>query len=258
MRSRIAHVLAAALLTISASCRDMYSQALPAEAPHSVVVVELFTSEGCSSCPPADAVLQKIHLKQTPQRQLILGISEHVTYWDRLGWKDPYSQDAFTERQERYASRLTAGGPYTPQMVVDGRDQFVGSDVVALQRALLRDAQRPQTALRIVSSTRTSNGSNITFTLDPSSQPLDIFAVVTDDTDRSEVLRGENSGRSLVHVSVARSIMRVAEVPAGTHQARSITVLAPASIDGNKGHHLILFAQEEHQGGIVGADYAGF
>jgi hypothetical protein len=88
-----------------------------AEKPASVTVVELFTSEGCSSCPPADALLREINLKQTSAGQLIVGISEHVTYWNNLGWKDPYSASVFTERQNVYASRLSPEGPYTPQMV---------------------------------------------------------------------------------------------------------------------------------------------
>ena len=89
-----------------------------------VAIVELFTSEGCSSCPPADALLRQIHLKQAPSGQLIVGISEHVTYWNSLGWKDPYSSPIFTDRQSTYASRLSPEGPYTPQMVLNGRDQL--------------------------------------------------------------------------------------------------------------------------------------
>jgi hypothetical protein len=93
--------------------------------PSSVAIVELFTSEGCSSCPPADSLLQQVNLKQTLAGQLIVGISEHVTYWNNLGWKDPYSSPVFTDRQSIYASRLSPEGSYTPQMVLNGRDQFV-------------------------------------------------------------------------------------------------------------------------------------
>ncbi len=99
-----------------------------ADQPSPVAIVELFTSEGCSSCPPADALLRQFHLKQAPSGQLIVGISEHVTYWNSLGWKDPYSSPVFTDRQGTYASRLSPEGPYTPQMVLNGRDQFVGID----------------------------------------------------------------------------------------------------------------------------------
>ncbi|MGB6692540.1 MAG: DUF1223 domain-containing protein, partial [Terracidiphilus sp.] len=131
--------------------------------PGSSVIVELFTSEGCSSCPPADAVLRQINLKQTSAGQLIVGISEHVTYWNSLGWKDPFSSPEFTERQTVYASHLSPEGPYTPQMVVNGREQFVGGDVNALQKALRDEARRAHLELNILSSTLSSSGLDVKF-----------------------------------------------------------------------------------------------
>jgi hypothetical protein len=227
--------------------------------PSSVAIVELFTSEGCSSCPPADALLRQINLKQTNAGQLIVGISEHVTYWNNLGWKDPYSSPVFTDRQSVYASRLSSEGSYTPQMVLNGRDQFEGSDGSALERALRDDARREHFALSIVSSTPTTEGIDVKFAFAESpSKPLDIIAVLTDDTDRSNVLRGENSGRQLQHVSVARSMTRVATVRDGGEQAVHISFPEGLSASTGTGHHLILFAQEPHQGAIVGATTAPF
>ena len=230
----------------------------PSGGPASVAIVELFTSEGCSSCPPADALLQKIHLKQVSAGQLIVGLSEHVTYWNNLGWKDPYSDQIFTERQELYASRLHTEGPYTPQMVLNGRDEFVGSNVSALEQALHADALRKHADLKIVSSVRHADGLDLTFSFSGSpAKQLEIVAVLTDDVDRSSVLRGENSGRSLQHVSVVRSLSRVATVDGDA--VRSVHLSLPASFlrgeDG--GHHLVVFAQEPHQGAIVGAAIAG-
>src|SRR4051794_37109298 len=92
------------------------------------VVVELFTSEGCSSCPPADAVLERLVRAQAVPGVAVLGMSEHVDYWDSLGWKDPFSDAAFTERQERYAPSVSGGRVYTPQIVVGGRFGVLGSD----------------------------------------------------------------------------------------------------------------------------------
>jgi len=219
-----------------------------------VAIVELFTSEGCSSCPPADELLRQVNLKEAPSGQLIVGISEHVTYWNNLGWKDPYSSPVFTDRQSVYASRFAGEGPYTPQMVVNGRDQFVGSDGNALNQALRADAQRGHFDLRLTSSALSSNGVDLTFAfVGHPSKPLDIVAVLTDDADRSNVLRGENSGRLLQHVSVARSLDRVATVTGDMEKSVHLSLPAGAQITPGSGHHLVLFAQEAHQGAIVGA-----
>ena len=220
----------------------------------SAVIVELFTSEGCSDCPPADAVLRQIDLKQTRAGQLIVGISEHVTYWNNLGWKDPFSAPEFTERQDVYASRMSPESPYTPQMVVNGREQFVGSDVGALQRALGDEARRPHPDLNILSATPSSSGLQVTFSIvGEMSNPLDIVAVLTDDADQSNVLRGENGGRLLQHVAVARSLVRVATVSGAAQMSVHIAFPDGLHLDSGSGHHLILFAQEKHQGAIEAA-----
>src|ERR1700760_2533214 len=116
------------------------------------VLVELFTSEGCSSCPPADALLKLVNGSQTNGGQLVVGISEHVTYWNSLGWTDPYSSPAYTERQNAYSERFHLEGPYTPQMVINGAEQIVGSDRGALLHAVEQeDGESPRLFLRIVS-----------------------------------------------------------------------------------------------------------
>jgi hypothetical protein len=224
------------------------------ERPGSVVIVELFTSEGCSDCPPADAMLRQINLKQTSAGQLIVGISEHVTYWNSLGWKDPFSAPEFTERQTVYASRLSSEGPYTPQMVVNGREQFVGGDVNALQKALRDEARRTHLELNILSTTPSSSGLDVKFSVaGETSRPVDIMAVLTDDADQSNVLRGENGGRLLQHVSVARSLVRVATVKSDGEESVHIAIPSGFKLGGSSGHHLILFAQEQHQGAIEAA-----
>src|ERR1700727_2065958 len=116
------------------------------------VLVELFTSEGCSSCPPADALLRQVNGTQTSEGQLIVGISEHVTYWNSLGWSDPFSSSDYTDRQNAYSERFHLEGVYTPQMVINGAEQIVGSDPAALLHAVQEEAEeRPRIFLRILS-----------------------------------------------------------------------------------------------------------
>jgi hypothetical protein len=136
MQLRPVFAISLALLAVHVKSHAASPESSLNTSPSLVAIVELFTSEGCSSCPPADSLLSQINLKQTNAGQLIVGISEHVTYWNNLGWKDPYSSPLFTDRQNVYASRLSPEGSYTPQMVLNGRDQFVGSGGPALERAL--------------------------------------------------------------------------------------------------------------------------
>src|SRR5947207_8460810 len=113
------------------------------------ILIELFTSEGCSSCPPADAVLARLHEKQPLAGVQLIVLSEHVDYWDDLGWKDTYSSHAITLRQQTYARRLHVAGPYTPQMVVDGSFEFVGSDRRRATHAFEQASSLPKLPVRI-------------------------------------------------------------------------------------------------------------
>ncbi len=219
------------------------------------VLVELFTSEGCSSCPPADALLKLVNGSQTSGGQLVVGISEHVTYWNSLGWSDPYSSPAYTERQNAYSERFHLEGPYTPQMVINGAEQIVGSDRGALLHAVEQEeAESPRLSLRIVSLNMAGNTLTVNFATsgDVPKQGADLMAVLADDSDRSNVLRGENSGRTLAHVAVARSITRVARLK--TAGELTVQIPIPASFQANQGHHLILFAQTPGNGRVLGID----
>jgi hypothetical protein len=219
------------------------------------VLVELFTSEGCSSCPPADALLKLVNGSQTNGGQLVVGISEHVTYWNSLGWADPYSSSAYTERQNAYSERFHLEGPYTPQMVINGAEQIVGSDRAALLQAVEKeDSEGPRMSLRIVSLSVAANTLtvNLATSGDVPKQGADLMAVLADDSDRSNVLRGENSGRLLAHVAVARSITRVAKLK--TAGDLTVQIPIPASFQATQGHHLILFAQTPGNGRVLGTD----
>ena len=243
MRSRtIAVGIVLALMTASALAQK-------------TVLVELFTSEGCSSCPPADALLRQVNGSQTSAGQLVVGISEHVTYWNSLGWSDPFSSPLYTERQNAYSERFHLEGVYTPQMVINGAEQIVGSDRVALVRAVQAEqAPHPRVSLRILSLNLAGNTLAVNFSVsgDVPAQGADLMAVLADDSDRSNVLRGENSGQNLEHVAVARSISRVAKLRSAGVQR--VQVQVPATFQAAQKHHLILFAQTPGNGRVLGAD----
>ncbi len=227
-----------------------------ADAPaQKVVLVELFTSEGCSSCPPADALLRQVNGTRTSGDQLVVGISEHVTYWNGLGWSDPFSSPAYTDRQNAYSERFHLEGPYTPQMVINGAEQIVGSDRGALLRAVQAEqAPHPRVSLRILSLHVEGNTLAVNFSIsgDVPAQGADLMAVVADDSDRSNVLRGENSGQNLEHVAVARSFSRVARLRSAGE--RTVQVQIPDTFQAAQRHHLILFAQTPGNGRVLGAD----
>jgi hypothetical protein len=219
------------------------------------VLVELFTSEGCSSCPPADALLQQVNGSQTRAGQLVVGISEHVTYWNSLGWSDPFSSPLYTERQNAYSERFHLEGVYTPQMVINGAEQIVGSDRAALLHAVEKeDAEMSRMSLRIVSLSVAHDTLTVNFSAggDLPVHGADLIAVLADDSDRSSVLHGENSGRTLAHVAVARSIVRVARVQVAGE--RTVQIPLPASFHNTQGHHLILFAQTPGNGRVLSTD----
>src|SRR5438046_1170217 len=177
----------------------------PVQATERPTVVELFTSEGCSSCPPADALLAEL-----ARRPDVLALSFHVDYWDRLGWKDPYSSRAATDRQDRYAKVLALPTVYTPQIVVDGRWQAVGSDRADVERAL--DLAR-RDRLDVPVTLALDHGQAY-IKLRPSSDeaPASVLLIGFDRRQVTAVKRGENSGRTLAHVDVVRGVEEVARL----------------------------------------------
>ena len=169
-------------------------------------VVELFTSEGCSSCPPADALLAD--LDKTP---LVFAVEFHVDYWDDLGWPDRFASPEYTARQQAYANAFAARGLFTPQMIVNGVEQFTGSDRTKAQKSIAHALDRgPSIALSLEIG---KNGSDTVFVdANASNSPADaIFDVaVVEHSVSSDVRAGENSGRRLRHTNVARAFATAA------------------------------------------------
>lgn len=220
-----------------------------------VVLVELFTSEGCSSCPPADALLRRIDGTRAGKDRLIVGLSEHVTYWNSLGWTDRFSSPIFTDRQNAYGAALALDSVYTPQMVVNGTEQFVGSDERSLDAAIRREESRDTpVAVRILSATVSGQTLVVEFSATASGRfdGGDMVAVIADDSDQTSVLRGENSGRTLNHVAVARSLTRVGRFETGARQTARVAL--PEGFNAAEKHHLVLFAQAGGAGRVLGTD----
>ena len=216
---------------VVASIFTIMTVALQAAEPNMRVPVlaELFTSEGCSSCPPADALLRKLDQLQPVAKAQIIVLSEHVDYWNSLGWKDPFSSAQFTERQEMYGHALIAD-KYTPQLVVDGRWQVLGSDEKEVESAIARAVAKPKSAVRIVSATRDGKEAIIGVAVGAlASGKKDVWVALADDRDESSVRKGENAGRTIAHVSVVRSLSKAGTVTKAAAFEKTVRVPLPAS-----------------------------
>jgi hypothetical protein len=221
------------------------------------VLVELFTSEGCSSCPPADRFLQKLD-GQPIQSADVIVLSEHVDYWNHIDWKDPYSDALYSERQREYARRFGLDSVYTPQMVVDGTNEFVGSNSGLAEKALQKALSVPKIAIHLSSiSTDASNTLRAhveTGTLEAFFGPreADVYVAVALNRAESQVSTGENAGHRLAHVSVVRSLRKIGALKQGQFLAQDVRLkLEPGSDSRNL--RLIAFVQEPRQGRVLGA-----
>jgi hypothetical protein len=215
------------------------------------VLVELFTSEGCSDCPPADRLLEELDTKQfVPGAQAIV-LSEHVTYWNRQGWTDPFSLTDIDERQKDYGDRFRIDSVYTPQMVIDGAAQMVGNNATEVTRAIANAAQGAKKALTIEDAHW--DGGAAMFTVNGASDSgAKLVAVLAEDATQSQVARGENAGRTLHHVAVLRSIKDFGSSAADGKQLR----LSGGGLSHHKGDsvpaRLIVFLVDRKTGHVTG------
>lgn len=176
------------------------------------VLAELFTSEGCSSCPPADRLLQQLDRAQPVPGARIIVLSEHVDYWNQLGWRDPYSLPVFSRRQEQYA-RVLGAEVATPQIVVDGRTAVLGNDADAVQNAIRRAAAREKAPVHIGAARRDGSEAELRLSIAPLAKgSAEVWIATAEEADRSSVGRGENAGRTLTHVAVVRALTKAGRV----------------------------------------------
>ena len=222
--------------------------------PATPVLVELFTSEGCSDCPPADDLLARLDTEQFVPGVHAIVLSEHVTYWNHQGWNDPFALGLVDFRQKDYQERFGLASMYTPQMVVDGTEQFVGNSLKALDRAMAQAVAAPKQPLEI-SDAAFDEGSKggIHFTARmQATDGVHLYAAVAQDVTRSDVKGGENNGRTLHHVAVMRQLK---EFKLNFADGRALWVSA-SGVDKGKDAgavRLVIFLVDAHTGHVVAA-----
>jgi hypothetical protein len=234
-------LVSAGCLTGSADGQKPNSDAPMSAAIRVPVIVELFTSEGCSSCPPADRALKFLAEQQPIPNAEIIPLAFHVDYWNNLGWQDKFSSAAFSRRQELYVSRFGIEGSYTPEMVVDGRDEFLGSDTGRAAK-VIADAVKDRKG----SVTLKLDGDSIIASISslPEHHPSTVFLAVTEDGITSQVKAGENGGQTFTHTSVVRSLstLGLIEKDANSFEAKvALPVVADLKRENSR---VIVFVQD--------------
>ena len=231
----------AIVLSLVLSCRG---QSAPPPASASPVLVELFTSEGCSDCPPAERLLAQLDSAQPVPGVHAIVLEEHVTYWDRQGWRDPFSLDEVTDRQKQYQSRFSLDDVFTPQMVVDGTVQFVGNDGRALEAALTSAATTQKQSIAIENAHWRNGTAEFTVhSATPSGAKL--IAILAADATQSQVLAGENAGKTLHHVAVVRVIREIKPEEANARPLK----LSNSSLKGSA--RLVVFLVDHKTGHVL-------
>lgn len=181
------------------------------------VVVELFTSEGCNTCPPADELLSRLREARLSGGTEIIPLGLHVDYWNHLGWTDRFSSSSYTDRQKAYAEKLHIQETYTPQMVVDGATEFNGSDVQSARQAITQALLRPQTA-DIQMSTVADDKLQVSVKASPEASG-EVLLALTEDNLMSKVSAGENNKRELHHTAVVRDLRVLGKLKNGVFEA---------------------------------------
>jgi hypothetical protein len=243
--------LAAFLVLAAGSTRA----AEPAPAARVPVLVELFTSEGCSSCPPADDTLARLGRTQPVAGAEIVPLSLHVDYWNRLGWADPFSSPAFSARQNEYSRAWGENRVYTPQVVVDGRTELLGSDEAKARRAVEQAVRLPRAALELAPAGAGGRAAlRISVRALPPVTPGDtaeLLLAVTEDRLANDVPRGENAGRRLVHDAVVRDL----EVVSTLRSSTPFETECPLRLKGEwkrNALHAVAFVQEKKSRKVLG------
>jgi hypothetical protein len=245
--------------------RAAVPQAAPAPVPavqpdRTPVLVELFTSEGCSSCPPADALLSKLEEVQPVAGAEIIGLEEHVDYWNHDGWEDLYSSSEWTLRQQEYVARFKGKSPFTPQMIVDGQREFTGNNSREAVDAIQEASRRPKTQISITgaaaekSDVRRFEVRVANLAGAATQEPADVWIAVTEDGLESAVNAGENAGKDLHHVATLRTLRKVGAAPSKDSSPIVLSQQVKFKSSWKKENlHIVVFVQERKSLHILGA-----
>jgi hypothetical protein len=239
---------ALSVAVLALHCRAAAADNTPSHRP---VLVELFTSEGCSSCPPADDLLARIDAQKSVEGTPVVVLSEHVTYWDRPEWHDPYSLESVTDRQQDYGTRFHLDSVYTPQALVDGEAQMTGSDVAALVHAIAQAASSPGVDLAIEDAQLSGNTVHFKVGLSGGSAApanASLTAAIADDSAQTAVKGGENAGHTLRYVAVVR-VMK--DLGKGAFDGRSLELKA-SDVSKTGPLRLVVFATDRKSGHVIG------
>ena len=263
VHARVMLVLSLLCVSLALKARELPVQTTATAANSSdtaahPVLVELFTSEGCSSCPPADEMIRKLdELQPIPGARLIV-LSEHVTYWDQDGWKDPNSSAALTDRQAAYESALKEPSSYTPQIIVDGTEQIhIDYPQQQMTDIFEKAAAAAKVPVRIGEVTVASGSpavlrAHIETEVNSEKHGGDVYVAVALDRVESQVLKGENGGKHLVHVAVVQQLTKVGKLPKGKSFSQDVQLkLAPGTDPKNV--RLVAFVQESGPGTVLGS-----
>ena len=197
-------VFSVSLLTISFSTVSLKNKM--AKEQDGFALIELFTSEGCSSCPAADEALEEIQKKYSDKNVLVLGY--HVDYWDKLGWKDIFSDASFTQRQEYYSNIFRLNNIYTPQVVVNGKKEFLGSDKSKLISSIEEQLnERSAVSIKLNVVQNTEGKIDVHYSAEGTDQKKEhAILVLVQKMATNEIKKGENTGRTLHHINIVRNI----------------------------------------------------
>ncbi|MCY7375608.1 MAG: DUF1223 domain-containing protein [Pyrinomonadaceae bacterium] len=215
------------------------------------VLVELFTSEGCSSCPPADVNLSRIEKEQPVADVEVITLSLHVDYWNSLGWKDEFSSPIYSRRQQIYSQALKLDSNYTPQMIVDGRTEFVGSNEEKTNKAIAEAAKNQKATVEILQD---ADKFKIKLSDIPTHETATVFLAVAEDNLASNVRRGENSGRRLAHTSVVRELISLGTLTAEQKTLEVETALQIQSNWKRENLKIVVFVQENVSRKVLGVN----